>query len=231
MSDIIEYKPGTPFPGVIGRTLDESSPAWPEPTRAKEGAPNVIFFVLDDVGYGQLSPFGGLVNTPNLEKLAQRGLRYTNFNTTALCSPTRGCVLTGRNHHSAGIGSVAEVATGTPGNDSVRPNTVATVAEMLRLNGYSTACVGKAHQTPTWEVSMSGPFDRWPTGEGFEKFYGFVGGETNQWSPTLFKGTYPVEPPKTAEEGYHFSEDITWLFGMMQDLVHDNRTHRTVSQR
>ena len=104
---------------------------------------------------------------------------------------------------------MAEVATGAPGNDSVRPNTVATVAEMLRLNGYSTGCVGKAHQTPAWEVSMSGPFDRWPTGEGFEKFYGFVGGETNQWSPTLFMNTSPIEPPKTAEEGYHFSEDIT----------------------
>ncbi len=127
---------------------------------------------------------------------------------TALCSPTRQALLTGRNHHSAGMGSVAEVATGAPGNDSVRPNSVATVADMLRLNGYNTGAVGKMHQTPTWEVSMSGPFDRWPTGDGFEKFYGFVGGETNQWAPTLYLGNYPVEPWGAAEEGYHFSEDM-----------------------
>ena len=138
---------------------------------------------------------------PRCNRSRTTALLYNRFHTTALCSPTRVALLTGRNHHSAGIGSVAEVATGAPGNDSVRPNTVATVAEMLRLNGYSTGCVGKAHQTPTWEVCMSGPFDRWPTGEGFEKFYGFVGGETNQWSPTLINGTTPIEPPEDGRGG------------------------------
>jgi arylsulfatase len=156
---------------------------------------------------------------PAMQKIHDDGLLYNRFHTTALCSPTRQALLTGRNHHSAGMGSVCEVATGAPGNDSVRPNTVATVAEMLKLNGYNTGAVGKMHQTPTWEVSMSGPFDRWPTGDGFEKFYGFVGGETNQWAPTLYLGTSPVEPPATADEGYHFSEDIVdkaiaWVRGL-----------------
>jgi arylsulfatase len=168
----------------------------------------VVIVLIDDMGFGAPSVTGGPCNMPAMQKIHDDGLLYNRFHTTALCSPTRVALLTGRNHHSAGIGSVAEVATGNPGNDSVRPNSVATVAEMLRLNGYNTAAVGKMHQTPTWEVSMSGPFDRWPTGEGFEKFYGFVGGETNQWAPTLFMNTSPVEPPATAEEGYHFSEDI-----------------------
>ena len=146
-------------------------------------------------------------NTPTAEKLSGTGLKYTRFHTTALCSPTRQALLTGRNHHSAGMGSVAEVATGAPGNDSVRPNTVATVAELLRLNGYNTGAVGKMHQTPVWEVSMSGPFDRWPTGDGFEKFYGFVGGETNQWAPFIYDGVTPVELPDDPD--YHFLTDMT----------------------
>jgi arylsulfatase len=216
-----EVLPIPDIPAKGKNALDARNAEFPpiEPLRPPAGAPNVVIVLLDDMGFGAPSVTGGPCNMPAMQRIADDGLLYNRFHTTALCSPTRVALLTGRNHHSAGIGSVAEVATGTPGNDSVRPNTVATVAEMLRLNGYSTACVGKAHQTPTWEVSMSGPFDRWPTGEGFEKFYGFVGGETNQWSPTLFKGTYPVEPPKTAEEGYHFSEDITdkaiaWMKGL-----------------
>jgi arylsulfatase len=202
-----------PIPDIPSKgkmALDARNAEFPaiEPLRPPEGAPNVVIVLIDDMGFGAPSVTGGPCNMPAMQKIADDGLLYNRFHTTALCSPTRQALLTGRNHHSAGMGSVAEVATGAPGNDSVRPNSVATVAEMLRLNGYSTGAVGKMHQTPTWEVSMSGPFDRWPTGDGFEKFYGIVGGETNQWAPTLYLGNYPVEPPATAEEGYHFSEDI-----------------------
>ena len=213
-----------PIPDIPSKgkmALDARKAAFPEiePLRPPEGAPNVVIVLIDDMGFGAPSVTGGPCNMPAMQKIYDDGLLYNRFHTTALCSPTRQALLTGRNHHSAGMGSVAEVATGAPGNDSVRPNSVATVAEMLRLNGYSTGAVGKMHQTPTWEVSISGPFDRWPTGDGFEKFYGFVGGETNQWAPTLYMGTSPVEPPGTAEEGYHFSEDmvdkaIAWVRGL-----------------
>ncbi|AKB24809.1 Arylsulfatase [Methanosarcina sp. MTP4] len=213
-----------PVPDIASKgkmALDARDAEFPaiEPLRPPKGAPNVVIVLIDDMGFGAPSLTGGPCHMPAMEQVAGNGLLYNRFHTTALCSPTRAALLTGRNHHSAGIGSVCEVATGIPGNDSVRPNSVATIAEMLRLNGYSTGCVGKAHQTPTWEVSMSGPFDRWPTGEGFEKFYGFVGGETNQWSPTLYMNNIPVEPWGTAEEGYHFSEDIvdkaiSWVRGL-----------------
>lgn len=186
---------------------DSEVPAF-KPLRPPEGVPNVVIVLIDDMGFGATSTFGGPCEMPTLDRLAGNGLTYNRFHTTALCSPTRQALLTGRNHHSAEMGSVAEVATGAPGYTSVRPNSVATIAEMLRLNGYNTGAFGKMHQTPVWEVSVSGPFDRWPTGDGFEKFYGFVGGETNQWEPTLFEGTTPVEPPRTADEGYHVSEDI-----------------------
>ena len=186
------------------------------PLRPPEGAPNVLIVLIDDMGFGATSAFGGPCEMPTLERLAAGGLSYSRFHTTALCSPTRQALLTGRNHHSAEMGSVGEVATSMPGNTSVRPNTVATVAEMLRLNGYSTAAFGKMHQTPVWETSVSGPFDRWPTGDGFEKFWGFVAGETNQWEPTLYEGTTPTEPRATAEEGYHITEEqvdqaIAWI--------------------
>ncbi len=213
-----------PIPDIPSKgkmALDARNAEFPaiKPLRPPKGAPNVVIVLIDDMGFGAPSVTGGPCNMPAMQKIHDDGLLYNRFHTTALCSPTRQALLTGRNHHSAGMGSVAEVATGAPGNDSVRPNTVATVAEMLRLNGYNTGAVGKMHQTPTWEVSMSGPFDRWPTGDGFEKFYGFVGGETNQWAPTLFLGTSPVEPPGTAEEGYHVSEDIvdkaiSWIRGL-----------------
>jgi len=213
-----------PIPDIPSKgkmALDARNAEFPaiKPLRPPKGAPNVVIVLIDDMGFGAPSVTGGPCNMPAMQKIHDDGLLYNRFHTTALCSPTRQALLTGRNHHSAGMGSVAEVATGAPGNDSVRPNTVATVAEMLRLNGYNTGAVGKMHQTPTWEVSMSGPFDRWPTGDGFEKFYGFVGGETNQWAPTLFLGTTPVEPPGTAEEGYHVSEDmvdkaIAWIRGV-----------------
>jgi arylsulfatase len=213
-----------PIPDIPAKgkmALDARKAEFPaiEPLRPPKGAPNVVIVLIDDMGFGAPSANGGPCYMPAMEKIAERGLLYNRFHTTALCSPTRQALLTGRNHHSAGMGSVAEVATGAPGNDSVRPNTVATIAEILRLNGYSTGAVGKMHQTPTWEVSMSGPFDRWPTGDGFEKFYGFVGGETNQWAPTLYLGNYPVEPWGTAEDGYHISEDIidkanAWVRGL-----------------
>ncbi|MGI9666202.1 MAG: sulfatase-like hydrolase/transferase [Acidimicrobiia bacterium] len=186
------------------------------PLRPPSGAPNVLVVLIDDMGFGATSTFGGPISMPTLDRLADNGLRYNRFHTTALCSPTRQALLTGRNHHSAEMGSVGEVATSMPGNTSIRPNTVSTIAEMLRLNGYNTAAFGKMHQTPVWETSVSGPFDRWPTGDGFEKFWGFVAGETNQWEPTLFEGTTPTEPRATAEEGYHITEEqvdqaIAWV--------------------
>ncbi|MEL7210753.1 MAG: sulfatase-like hydrolase/transferase, partial [Actinomycetota bacterium] len=186
------------------------------PLRPPEGAPNVLIVLIDDMGFGCTSAFGGPVEMPTLERLAADGLTYNRFHTTALCSPTRQALLTGRNHHSAEMGSVGEVATSMPGNTSVRPNSVATVAEMLKLNGYNTAAFGKMHQTPVWETSVSGPFDRWPTGDGFEKFWGFVAGETNQWEPTLFEGTTPTEPRGLPEDGYHITEEqvdqaIAWV--------------------
>jgi arylsulfatase len=169
----------------------------------------VLVILLDDVGFGATSAFGGPVATPTAERLAARGLKYTRFHTTALCSPTRQALLTGRNHHAVGMGGITEVATSAPGYSSVRPNTAAPFPEILKLNGYSTAQFGKCHEVPVWETSPMGPFDRWPTGSGFEHFYGFVGGETNQWAPAIYQGTVPVEPERTADEGYHFTEDIT----------------------
>jgi arylsulfatase A-like enzyme len=203
-----EYKPGTSFPGVIGRTVSESEPAWPQPVRAKKGVPNVIFFILDDVGYGQMSAFCGLVNTPNLDRLVQNGLRYTNMHTTALCSPTRACVLTGRNHHSNGVASIMEFATGFPGYDGRMPFQNGMLSEMLLEHGYNTFCTGKWHLAPAEESTPAGPFHRWPLGRGFERFYGFMGGETNQWFPDLIHDNHSVSQPKTVEEGYHLDEDL-----------------------
>jgi arylsulfatase A-like enzyme len=174
---------------------------------APAGAPNVVVVLLDDIGFGQSSAFGGPVHMPTLDKLAAEGLRYNNFHTTALCSPTRTALLTGRNHHVNNAGAIMELATAFPGNTGVRPLNVAPLAEMLRLNGYSTAAFGKYHETPPWEVSVSGPYDRWPTHSGFDKFYGFIGGETNQWAPALFDGTTRVEDPQTPN--YHFTVDMT----------------------
>ena len=161
-------------------------------------------------GSAPSSAFGGPCQTPNAEMLAANGLKYNRFHTTALCSPTRQALLTGRNHHSAGMGGITEIATGSPGYNSVLPNTISPLARTLKLNGYSTAQFGKCHEVPVWETSPVGPFDAWPTGGGgFEYFYGFIGGEANQWYPTLYEGTTPVEPKKTPEEGYHFMEDMT----------------------
>ena len=175
--------------------------------KAPEGAPNVVVVLIDDIGFGAATSFGGGINTPTLDRLAEEGLRYNQFHTTALCSPTRMALLTGRNHHSANTGSVMEVATAFPGNQGVRPGSVAPLAEMLQLNGYSTAAFGKYHEAPTWEVSVSGPFDRWPTRSGFDKFYGFIGGETNQWAPVIYDGVTRVEPPDDPD--YHFTTDMS----------------------
>jgi arylsulfatase A-like enzyme len=181
-----------------------------EPLRPPKGAPNVLIVLLDDVGFAASSAFGGPCQTPHFEKLASGGLKYTRFHTTALCSPTRQALLTGRNHHSVGMGGITEIATSAPGYCSVLPKNKAPLPMTLKLNGYSTAQFGKCHEVPPWQTSPLGPFDQWPTGGGgFEYFYGFLGGETNQWDPAIYEGTTPVEQPKTAEEGYHFTEDMT----------------------
>ena len=175
--------------------------------KAPEGAPNVVIVLIDDIGFGHSSAFGGPIHMPTLEKLAANGLRYNRFHTTALCSPTRTALLTGRNHHVNNAGAIMELATAFEGNTGIRPPSVATLAEILRLNGYSTAAFGKYHETPPWEVSTSGPYNRWPTGSGFDKFYGFIGGETNQWAPAIYDGVTRVEHKQTP--GYHFTTDMT----------------------
>lgn len=181
-----------------------------EQLRPPKGAPNVLVILLDDAGFGSASPFGGPCSAPNAERLAAGGLKYNRFHTTAICSATRQALLTGRNHHSAGMAGITEIATGAPGYSSVLPNSMSPLAKTLRLNGYSTAQFGKCHEVPVWQTSPVGPFDAWPTGGGgFEYFYGFLGGEANQWYPTLYEGTTPVEAKKKPEEGYHLVEDMT----------------------
>ncbi|WP_197507574.1 arylsulfatase [Mycobacterium sp. ACS4331] len=180
-----------------------------QPLRPPQGAPNVLLVLIDDAGYGASSAFGGPCNTPTLERLAANGLRYTKFHTTALCSPTRASLLTGRNHHSVNMGAITEIATSAPGMTSARPNTCATLPEILKLNGYSTAQIGKCHEVPVWETSPMGPFDHWPTpGGGFEYFFGFIGGETDQYHPSLYENTTPVEPSGTPEQGYTLNEEL-----------------------
>lgn len=210
-----------PDPQHIGvTTYDARDPhtSYPPITmlRPPQGAPNVLVVLIDDVGFAASSAFGGPCRTPVAERLADSGVKLARFHTTALCSPTRQALLTGRNHHSVGMGAITEMATSAPGNSSIRPKNKAPLPETLRLNGYSTAQFGKCHEVPAWEVSPVGPFDRWPTGSGFEYFYGFVGGEANQYYPGLYEGTAPVEPPRTPEQGYTLTEDladhaITWV--------------------
>jgi arylsulfatase A-like enzyme len=205
-----------PIPDVqhIGlTTYDAKDPDTSYPpisdVRPPATAPNVLVILIDDVGFGASSAFGGPCQTPNFEKLASGGLKYTRLHTTALCSPTRQALLTGRNHHSVGMGNITETATAAPGYTSVLPNTKAPLALTLKLNGYSTAQFGKCHEVPVWQTSPAGPFTAWPTGGGgFEYFYGFIGGENNQWDPALYEGTTPIEPPKTPAEGYHLTEDL-----------------------
>jgi arylsulfatase len=178
------------------------------PVSPPAGAPNVVVVVMDDLGFGTSSAFGGPCEMPTAEALAGGGLRYNRFHVTALCSPTRQALMTGRNHHSVGMGGTTEMATSAPGYNGFRPRSAATMAQILQGNGYSTAAFGKWHQTPPREISAVGPFDRWPTGEGFDTFYGFMGAEMNHWYPLLYEGTTPVEPTRGPEDGYHLSEDL-----------------------
>jgi arylsulfatase len=200
--------PDRPYVGPVTYDAKDPDTSFPEirPLRPPAGAPNVLLILLDDVGFGASATFGGPCATVTADRLAARGLRYRRFHTTALCSPTRAALLSGRNHHTVGMGAVADIATAAPGYTSMRPNTCATVAEILRLNGYSTAQFGKCHEVPVWETSPLGPFDRWPTGSGFEHFYGFVAGETHQYSPALYQDTVPIEPPDSPT--YHLTEDL-----------------------
>ena len=201
--------PLAPFEGEIGETYQDSTSDWQEPVAPPEGAPNIIVILLDDVGFGQTSTFGGLIPTPELDALAEEGLRFTRFHTTAICGPTRAALLTGRNHHSSGNGFLMEWATGFPSYSTLLPRETATIGEILKGNGYTTWWYGKNHNTPDWEQTVAGPFDRWPTGMGFDYFYGFNSGETHQFYPVIFENTVPVEPATTPEEGYHFMTDIT----------------------
>ena len=220
--------PNTGKTGLITYDAKDAASKFPaiQQLRPPKGAPNVLLILIDDAGFGASSAFGGPCQTPNAERLASGGLRYNRFHTTALCSPTRQALLTGRNHHSTGMGGITEIATGAPGYSSVLPNSMSPLARTLKLNGYSTAQFGKCHEVPVWETSPAGPFDAWPTGgAGFEYFYGFIGGEANQWYPTLYEGTTPVETKRTPEEGYHFMDDMTdkamsWI-GQQKALASD----------
>ncbi len=209
-------KPPPPFTGTVDSSRQKSRPAWPGEVRAPDGAPNVVLVLLDDVGFGASSAMGGAVPTPTLEKLARGGLRYNNFHVNAMCSPTRAALLTGRNNHEVGFGPITEYAAGYPGYNSIWPRSAASIAEVLKDNGYSTAAFGKWHNTPVWEVNAAGPFDRWPTSLGFEYFYGFMSAATSQWEPSLYRNTVAVEPPATPAQGYNLTHDlandaINWL--------------------
>ena len=214
-------KPEEPFQGTIGKTREESSPAWPTPVKPKRGAPNIVLILLDDVGFSAASTFGGAATTPELDKLAAQGLRYNNFNTVGICSPTRAALLTGRNHHQVGFGNLSDVAAGFPAYNSIWKKNTASIAEILRLNGYSTAAFGKWHNTPTWEISPVGPFDRWPTGLGFEYFYGFLFGETSEWEPRLYRDTVPVE--HAPDPKYYLTTDL------VDDAIHWIHQHDAVA--
>lgn len=233
MSESIKHRSHLPMrntekSGLItydAKDPDSKFPPIPQ-LRPPKGAPNVLLILIDDAGFGSSSAFGGPCATPNAEKLAANGLKFTRFHTTAICSATRQALLTGRNHHSCGMGGITEIATGAPGLCSVLPNSMSPLAKTLKLNGYSTAQFGKCHEVPVWQASPAGPFDQWPAGGGgFEYFYGFIGGEANQWYPTLYEGTTPVEPEKTPEEGYHLVDDmatkaIKWI-GQQKSLMPD----------
>ena len=200
-------RPEAPFKGKIGRTVRESTPDFPAGVQAPKAAPNVLLILTDDVGFGASSTFGGPIPTPTMDRLAKSGLRYTQFHTTALCSPTRAALLSGRNHHSVATGVIMELGTGFPGYNSIMPKSAGTFAEVLKQNGYNTAWYGKNHNVPDWMSSQAGPFDLWPTGLGFEYFYGFIGGDANQWNPALFENTQPIEPPHDQKD-YFFDRDM-----------------------
>jgi arylsulfatase A-like enzyme len=206
--DVVLPRPAPPFAGVIARTADRSKPSYPKPIQAPEGAPNVLLILTDDVGFAASSTFGGPVPTPNLDKLASRGLVYNRFHTTAICSPTRAAMLTGRNHHMVGNGTVTNLATGFPGYDGIIPKTAATIGRIMTENGFNTAFFGKHHNVPGSQASAAGPFDLWPTGLGFEYFYGFLDGDTDQFHPKLYRCTSPVEGPGHRRSGYLLDADL-----------------------
>ncbi|HET7221201.1 MAG TPA: arylsulfatase [Vicinamibacterales bacterium] len=235
MSDHRDNLPRTVLPipdhqrrGLITYDAKDPDTKYPpiETVLPPKSAPNVLIVLLDDVGFGASSAFGGPCQTPTAERLASGGLKFNRFHTTALCSPTRQALLTGRNHHSCGMGGITEIASGSPGYSSVLPNSIAPLARTLKLNGYATAQFGKCHEVPVWQTSPAGPFDAWPTGGGgFEYFYGFIGGEAHQWYPSLYEGTNAIEVDRTPEEGYHLMEDMTdkaigWI-GQQRALIPD----------
>jgi arylsulfatase A-like enzyme len=201
-------KPDPAFNGKIEATRDASKPDWPQHSKAHAGAPNVVLILLDDVGFGATTVFGGPVDTPTLQALADNGLRYNRFHVNAMCSPTRAALLSGRNSHEIAFGNIEELASGYPGYNTMWPKESASVAEVLKENGYSTAAFGKWHNTPMWEINAAGPFDRWPTGLGFEYFYGFLSAATSQWEPTLYRDTLPVDPRVTRRAGDHLTTDL-----------------------
>jgi arylsulfatase len=221
------YLEGQPFPGRIGRTWEVSEPAFPVAPSPPKGAPNILYIILDDVGFGWSSTFGGLVETPNITKLADNGLKYTNFHTTALCSPTRACLLTGRNHHSVGMANITELATGYPGYNGRQPQDKAAIGSILHEYGYVSYAFGKWHNTASEETGPTGPYDRWPSGPvfGFDRFYGFFGGDSNQWYPKLYLDRQPIDQPRLPEQGYHLSEDLvdqmTGFIGNQQSVDPD----------
>lgn len=215
--------PESPFKGVISTSAKDSVPDWPPAMGAPSGAPNIVLILLDDIGFADTGTFGGMAYTPELDRLAAQGLRYNNFHTTGLCSPTRAALLTGRNHHAVGFGGLANRASGFPGYNSLWRRSTVSIADVLRCAGYATAAFGKWHNTPIWEINPVGPFDRWPTRLGFEYFYGFNSGAENHWEPvSLYRNTTPIEARITPEQGYHLTTDITdeaigWL-KMFQSL-------------
>jgi arylsulfatase len=197
-----------PFQGVIGRTLEDSTPWWPPMPQPPAGAPNVVVVLLDDVGYAQFGCYGSDIRTPTFDRLAAAGLRYSNFHTTALCSPTRACLLSGRNHHTNGMARIAEMAQGFPGYDATIPRANGFLSEVLLGEQYATFAVGKWHLTPAHETTMGGRRDRWPLGRGFERFYGFLGAETDQYQPDLVYDSHQIDPPRSPADGYHLTEDL-----------------------
>src|SRR5215472_6694524 len=200
-------KPEPPFQGKIGRTVKDSTPDFPKGVEAPAGAPNILLILTDDVGFGATSTFGGPIQTPNFQRIADNGLRYNMYHTTALCSPTRAALITGRNHHSVASGVITEFATGYPGYNSLVPKSAGSVGAVLRENGYNTSWFGKMHNVPDWMSSQAGPFDLWPSSLGFEYFYGFLGGDADQWHTPIFENTRPIE----SEEQVHGSKPFTDL--------------------
>src|SRR5947208_6582413 len=212
-------QPGTEFEGVIGKTVAESEPWWPPPPSPPRASPNIVAIVLDDTGFAHLGCYGSTIETPNIDHLAAKGLRYANFHTTALCSPSRACLLTGRNHHSVGMRGVSNWDSGFPHMRGAIPRTAATLPELLREYGYATYCAGKWHLAPMHECSAAGPHTNWPLQKGFDRFYGFLQGETDQFYPELTADNHDIEPPGRPEDGYHLSEDLVdQSIGWVRDL-------------